>query len=224
MSVDPTTYLNALSRSDSTAKASKSMGKEDFLRILTEQLKHQDPFNSMDPSQMIGQLSQFSMLEQLTNMNTSLTAGLSALTLQTATSAVSYIGKTVLASGHTLSVTQGVASKASYTLPADAKTLQANIYDKSGALVRTIDIGAKGAGSHEFTWDGKDAKGKTVVDGIYSIAISGTNAKGEKLAPGTTVSGEVSGVAVKNGAIMLTLKDGREVNLTDVQNAASGNA
>lgn len=224
MSVDPTTYLNALSRGDSAAKASKSMGKEDFLRILTEQLKHQDPFNTMDPSQMIGQLSQFSMLEQLTNMNAAMTSGLSALTLQTAASAVSYIGKTVLAAGQTLSVKQGAATKASYSLPSDAKTLQATIYDKSGALVRTIDIGAKGAGSHELAWDGKDAKGKAVPDGIYTIAFNGTDAKGEKIAPSATVSGEVSGVAVKNGSIVLTLKDGREVNLTDVQSVASGNA
>jgi len=224
MSVDPTTYLNALSRGDSAAKASKSMGKEDFLRILTEQLKHQDPFNSMDPSQMIGQLSQFSMLEQLTNMNAAMTSGLSALTLQTAASAVSYIGKTVLAAGQTLSVKQGAATKASYNLPKDAKTLQATIYDKSGALVRTIDLGAKGAGSHEFVWDGKDAKGKVVPDGIYSVAFNGTDGKGDKLAPSATVSGEVSGVAVKNGSIVLTLKDGREVNLTDVQSVAAGNA
>jgi len=224
MGVDPAAYMNSLSRTDTRTTPSKSMGKEDFLKILTEQLKHQDPFNSMDPTQMIGQLTQFSMLEQMTNMNATMTSSLSALTLQTATSAVSYIGKTVMATGYTLSVKNGAVGNATITLPKDAKTLTANIYDKNGTLIRSIDIGAKAAGNHALSWDGKDAKGNKVVDGVYSVEISGTDAKGDKLAVSTTVSGEVSGVAVKGGAIMLTLKDGREVNLTNVQNVASGNA
>lgn len=224
MSVDPTSYLNSLSKSDSSAKASKSMGKDDFLRIFVEQLTHQDPFNSMDPTQMIGQLTQFSMLEQLTNMNAALTSGLSAQTFQTATGAVAYIGKTVMASGYSLSVKDGAATKASYTLPKDAKTLKARIYDKNGTLVRTMDIGAKAAGTYDISWDGKDERGNKVADGIYSMAVSGTDAKGDALTASTTVSGVVSGVSVKNGAIMLKLADGREVNLTNVQSVASGNA
>jgi len=51
---------------------SKTMGKEDFLRLFTTQLKAQDPLNPMDSTQFTAQLAQFSSLEQLTNINTSL--------------------------------------------------------------------------------------------------------------------------------------------------------
>jgi len=40
-----------------------------FLKLLTAQLKHQDPLNPSDPTQFIGQLVQFSQLEQLLGIN-----------------------------------------------------------------------------------------------------------------------------------------------------------
>lgn len=217
MYVDTTSYLNSIKINSTTDTSSSSMGKDDFLTILVAQLENQDPFNATDPSEMIGQLTQFSMLEQLTNMNDTLTSGLSALTLQTATGAASYIGKSVMASGYELTVEDGKASSASYTLGSDAKTLKAYVYDADGNLVRTQELGAKDAGEYTFSWDGKDDDGQAVDDGTYTIAIVGTDSGGDELKADTSISGVVSGVSVESGAIMLTLKDGRKVNLTSVQ-------
>lgn len=216
MYVDTTSYLNSIKTSSTSDTASSSMGKDDFLAILVAQLENQDPFNSTDPAEMIGQLTQFSMLEQMTNMNETLTTGLSAINLQTATSSVSYIGKTVMASGYTLSVEDGKASSSSYTLEDDAATLKAYIYDEDGSLVRTENIGAKKAGEYDYQWDGKDDDGDVMDDGTYSIAIVGTGTDGAELTASTTISGVVNGVAVKSGVVMLTLKDGREVSLANV--------
>ncbi len=53
--------------------ADRSMGKDDFLRLFTAQLKAQNPLNPMDSAEFTAQLAQFSQLEQLANMNTQLT-------------------------------------------------------------------------------------------------------------------------------------------------------
>ena len=45
-----------------------NLGKDDFLRLLTTQLQHQDPMNPQDDMAFIGQMAQFSALEQTTNM------------------------------------------------------------------------------------------------------------------------------------------------------------
>jgi len=223
MYVDTTSYLNSIG-SGTSSSASSSMGKDDFLQILVAQLENQDPFNATDPSEMIGQLTQFSMLEQMTNMNETLTSGLSALNMQTATSSVSYIGKTVMATGYTLSVESGAASSTTYTLDSDVETLKAYIYDEDGSLVRTVNIGAKDSGEYDFQWDGLDDDGETVADGSYSLAIAGTDADGNDVVASTSISGVVSGVSVSSGSVMLTLKDGREVALSNVQSVVDADA
>lgn len=46
--------------------------KSDFLRLLTEQLRHQDPLNPMEDKDMMAQLAQFSALEETQGMRVSL--------------------------------------------------------------------------------------------------------------------------------------------------------
>ena len=52
--------------------AGGNLGKDEFLKLLTTQLQHQDPMNPTDDTAFIGQMAQFSALEQTTNMARSL--------------------------------------------------------------------------------------------------------------------------------------------------------
>jgi flagellar basal-body rod modification protein FlgD len=47
--------------------AAQTLGKDDFLKLLVGQLQHQDPLAPSDDQQWIGQMAQFSQLEQVTN-------------------------------------------------------------------------------------------------------------------------------------------------------------
>ena len=70
----------------------KQLGQEDFLQLLITQLTHQDPTSPMEDTQFIGQMAQFSSLEQMTNMNKTFSTLADMLTTS---SAVDAVGKKV---------------------------------------------------------------------------------------------------------------------------------
>jgi flagellar basal-body rod modification protein FlgD len=81
--------LNPITATDANKN---QLGKDAFLKLLTTQLQHQDPLNPMEDSEFMGQMAQFSTLEQITNMATANTAMADNLTFS---KSVSLIGRTV---------------------------------------------------------------------------------------------------------------------------------
>ncbi len=56
-----------------TTAQNKEVNADTFLRLLVEQLKHQDPLAPQDGAEFVAQLAQFNSLEQLTAINAKLT-------------------------------------------------------------------------------------------------------------------------------------------------------
>jgi flagellar basal-body rod modification protein FlgD len=68
------TTTDALTSSGSTVQRNTggTLGKDDFLKLLVGQMQNMDPLGAgKDPSDSMQQMTQYSILEQLTNLSTS---------------------------------------------------------------------------------------------------------------------------------------------------------
>lgn len=94
MSITPSAYSpsTAPTSASTPSLSSTSLGTDTFLKLLVAQLSNQDPSQPMDSSSFLTQLAQFNSVEQMNNVNTTLTTILSANQL---TQAASMIGQTV---------------------------------------------------------------------------------------------------------------------------------
>jgi flagellar basal-body rod modification protein FlgD len=98
MAIPPTTTTTTTSATTGTAAttAKTGMGKDDFLKLLVGQLKNQDPMNPTGSEEFMGQMAQFSTLEQITNVAQATTELAKSASLS---STVGLIGRTVTYTG-----------------------------------------------------------------------------------------------------------------------------
>ena len=66
--IDATGIVKSSTTTQSTTAADNGIGQDAFLKLLVEQLKHQDPLAPQDGAQFVAQLAQFNSLEQLTSI------------------------------------------------------------------------------------------------------------------------------------------------------------
>jgi flagellar basal-body rod modification protein FlgD len=93
--IDTSTY-NSGSKMQ-TRKVSSELGKDDFLKLLTTQLQNQDPMNPMEDMDFIGQMAQFSSLEQMLNLGKSVETIANNQNANSISQAMLYLGTTITA-------------------------------------------------------------------------------------------------------------------------------
>ncbi|MBQ2616948.1 MAG: hypothetical protein IJG51_05145 [Synergistaceae bacterium] len=104
--INTTQTTSTNSSSSVTTATNDALGKDAFLKLLVAELSNQDPLNPMEDREFISQMATFSSLEQMQNMNKTLTSMSDANKFN----AVQYIGKAVaFTSGDGEEATQKVA-------------------------------------------------------------------------------------------------------------------
>ena len=210
-----TGYANSGSAKAQADSSKLSADLNTFLRLLTTQLKYQDPLDPMDTAQFTQQLVQYSGVEQAIQTNSKLDNLVNLNVANLGAQAVSYIGKTAQVIGDVMPLDGGKA-KATYTLDKNVQSTTIYVKDGSGKVVYTTS-GNITAGTHEFKWDGKDSNGVQQADGAYQIVIGSNVTDGESPANVmTTVFGKVTGVASDETSIYIGLGNAVTAYLGDI--------
>ncbi|MEK6590094.1 MAG: flagellar hook capping FlgD N-terminal domain-containing protein [Nitrospinota bacterium] len=196
-------------------KKERALGKDAFLTMLVAQMKNQDPLNPVENTEFTAQLAQFSSLEQMFNVNENLKNIEMIQSSLNNTQAVNIIGKEVKAEGNSVKLSDAKSVPINYKLSSGAHEVKINIYSSRGELLRTISEISKDAGEQSLIWDGKDGKGNSLPDGIYSFMVSARGPSGNEVGVSTLIKGQVTGVSFENGNTLLSI-EGQKVSLGSV--------
>ena len=201
-----------------------NLDKNAFMLLLVTQFKYQDPLNPMDDKEFVSQMAQFSSLEQLMNLNTSMTSLTDATNNEQMINATSYIGKEVTVSGNSIGkVTDTTAktmsiTKFRYAPNDDVASGTLTVRDADNNVVYSQDVGSKAAGTtYEFDWNGMTSAGTVAPDGVYTVNLSLLSAKGEAVLADQVVNAKVTGVVNNNSTVYLGLDGGQLMELSKVR-------
>ncbi|MDW8271876.1 MAG: flagellar hook capping FlgD N-terminal domain-containing protein [Bacteroidota bacterium] len=203
--------FDALSPQRTEKQPTKQLGKEDFLKLLTLQLRSQNPLNPASNQEMAAQLAQFSALEQMQNISATLDKLLQSnatLALSLAQySAPALIGRTAVLGTSQFAFDGNTSVMLGYELPSAATKAMVEIRSADGAVVRVIEVPASALrqGVNAVEWDGKDARGNRVPAGTYSFVVRATDNKDAPISAVPRVEGTITGIRYTDAGLVLVL-------------------
>ncbi|WP_026869923.1 flagellar hook assembly protein FlgD [Inquilinus limosus] len=187
-----------------------------FLKLLTAQLKNQDPLAPMDATQFVSQLATFSQVEQLVSANKGLTQLVDATTANTNRLDLAYLGRSVEAQTDRFSF-DGSSAALAYAVGKDAKSVEIQIKSPDGTVIRHI-AGDTAEGRHEIAWDGARDDGGKAPAGAYLVEAVAKSEAGDAVDAAVVVTDTVKEVIFSPdaGSAVLLLKGGGQVRSADV--------
>ncbi len=179
-----------------------------FLKILTTQLKNQDPTSPMDASEFTDQLVKYSQVEQQISTNDKLEQMLQNQNSNGITPLLNYVGRYAEVASDEKMVVQGGKAMMAYNLPANTTSASISIQDAKGQVIATIE-GPAETGLNRIAWDGQMKSGGQAPDGVYKYVLTAKNSGGDSVAvEDVRVIGQVTGVETDaEGDISLKIGD-----------------
>jgi flagellar basal-body rod modification protein FlgD len=180
-----------------SAKPKDQLGQAEFLELMIAQLKNQDPFKAMDPSQFLGQLAQFGTVTGIQEMQNAFATLSESMRSSQVLEGATMVGRDVLVASEDVHLDSQGSIRGAIDVPTGATSVQINITDSSGQLVRRMTMPTS-AGLNDFEWDGLADNGARAPTGEYSFeAVANVGGATESLE--TLMSSRVSSVTIDAG-------------------------
>lgn len=183
----------------------KTVSKDDFMKLFLTQLRMQNPLKPFDSADMLQQMSQLTSLsatEELGKTIKNLNANLGNSQVLDASQ---LIGKHVQVPSGVAQLTS-TGLNGSVILPGDVTEITIEIKDSDGKVIKTVEKDKSSAGVFDFTWDGKDKDGNAVKEDFYQISAS-ANVNGQRTELITAGTFKINSVALNpsTGSLILNV-------------------
>lgn len=192
------TDLNSKSSVTSTNEAGAA---DRFLKLLVAQMQNQDPLNPMDNAQVTSQMAQINTVTGIEKLNTSV-QGLSGQFVQMqALQGAALIGNDVVVPSNKMTVTDGVG-KGGFEIGAAADAVKVEVLNAGGHVIDTINLGAQGAGMHDFDW--KAGNNASLTGMTFRVSATSGSTKIDSTA---LVHDKVTAVSTSGNTLVLDLQN-----------------
>ena len=153
-------------RAEPKGVASPTVDFETFVKMLTTQLKNQDPLDPMDSANFASQLAAFSSVEQQVLTNDRLETIKNQLASSGLLSHSEWVGKFAKVPGP--AYFSGTPLDIAVSVPKDAETADIVIKDEEGSVIFRERISKERS---EYRWKGESNSGETVKNGNYIVFV-----------------------------------------------------
>lgn len=205
------------SAASATSGTDKTLGQDSFMKLLITQLKNQNPLNPQDNTAFVAQLAQFSSLQGIQTLNTTVNGLAGGLQSSQALQASALVGRTVSVESSKANYYEKGVVYGSIDLAKSTPALTLNIYDKDNKLVFTKELGPQEAGELPFGWDGTATDGTQLPSGTYRFEAL-AKGDGRSTAQTTYLGNNVNSVTIgANQAVILNVDAVGQVALSDVK-------
>ena len=192
------------------------LGADEFMTLLLEQLKNQDPLEPEDNGDFIAQMAQFSTVTGIDDMNKSIENLGTSLGSNQALQSASLVGRSVLVPANEFTLDEDNNLEGAFELESTS-TATASIYSAAGELIHQVDLGIRSPGQNKFSWDGLLEDGDRAPIGDYTVAVS--HGIGEYAAAAEVMlQQEIDSVnfSTGGGEIVLNTVGGQALNFNEI--------
>lgn len=219
-SVNPYSGLGVATLETSKTPKKQALGQEQFLKLMTTQMTHQDPTKPMQNGEFLSQMAQFGTVSGIQDLQQAFKDFSASISSGQTLQAAGLVGRYVSAPSNEGRLESGGNIKGKFDLPASSADVRVKIIDEvTGDVVRNLDLeGIHPAGTLPFVWDGYNDDKNPAGPGTYKIqveaAIDGVNTV---LKP--EIESQVESVSIGSGSngIQVNLKGLGAVNFNQIK-------
>ena len=151
-----------------------SLGQDQFLKLMTTQMTHQDPTKPMQNGEFLSQMAQFGTVSGIQDLQQSFKDFATSIGSNQTLQAASLVGRTVSSPSEKAFWENKIGNeiKGTVELPANSPNVNLKILDpETGDVIAIKSLDEQSAGSVPFVWDGKNSKGDYVPTGVYKVQV-----------------------------------------------------
>mgnify|MGYP001215864611 CR=1 FL=1 len=208
-------YNNIFTNATSdNAEQKNALDKDAFLKLLVAEIQNQNPLEPMDNQKFVDQMTQFTTMEQMTNMSESFQDFIEASMATTKLQASAVVGKYAVIEGNEIKFQDNSAEGVVFNVE-EAGEVLIRITNQDGKQIREENVGYKEAGIHGYQWDGRDDSGTVQAEGTYNYQLVVVDSTGQEKTFGGVDGGTVEAVQFVDNSIYVIV-NGQKYNFEDI--------